>query len=61
MIKPSEFLRTTAPQTQMYTGEFIKWLKDMTSYLEEGLEKYPSEFKDCQSLSDWLEEIRFLI
>lgn len=61
MIKPSESLRETSPQTQMYTGEFIRWLKDVTSYLEEGLEKYPSDFKDCQSLSDWLEEIRFLI
>ena len=61
MTKPSEFIQTTAPQTQIHTVEFIRWLKDMALYLEEGLEKYPSDFRDYQSLSDWIEEIRFLV
>ena len=61
MIKPSDFLKETASQTQLHTFEFIKWLKDITSYFEEGLEKYPSDFRDFQSLSDWLGEIKYLI
>ena len=45
----------------MHTKEVIRWLKDMTLCLEEGLEKYPSDFEDCQSLSNWLEEIKYLV
>jgi len=61
MLEPSKLLKETAPQTHLSTREFIMWLKDMATYIEKGLEIDPNDFGDNQTLSDWLEEIRYMI
>lgn len=61
MLEPSKLLKETASQTHLSTGEFIMWLKDMTTYIEKGLEIDPNGFRGNQTLSDWLEEIKFMV
>lgn len=61
MLKPSDLLKETAPQTRLSTIEFIMWMKDMTSYIEKGLEVDRDDFNDFQTLSDWLEEIKYMV
>lgn len=61
MLKPSDLLRKTSPQKTLSAVEFLMWLKDMTSYIERGLEIDPDDFRDSQTLSDWLEEIRDMV
>jgi hypothetical protein len=61
MLKPSDLLKNTAPQTRLSTVEFLTWMKDMTAYIEKGLEIDRDDFNDFQTLSDWLEEIKYMV
>lgn len=61
MLKPTDLLKETSPQTHMSTIEFIIWMKDMTAYIEKGLEIDRDDFNDFQTLSDWLEEIKYMV
>lgn len=53
-------INQTAPMHELRTDQFIVWLRQMANYLDDGLEKHPSDFNEAKPLMDWINELHVL-